>query len=326
MSKRKKQSGKTIPAWAMWGVLALIILVGGGLFISNRDSLADAVPETAVLPVGPTTLCQTIPDFVRDFDYNIPALSTSAADYVGLVLLNYDQLGNVIDSYQHPSWVDAGYLGPITRDRNGDSYVAPVPKVSLVQNPPADQNKIYRIDNATGEMTEFMDLPFAQPIAANNPFGTIGLTYDCDTHSLYATTLAGSTASEEIGRIYRIDLNTGEITDQLDNVDAIGVGTFNGLEGKRLYYGSARTSDIYSIALDAKGDFVGEARPEFSLAALENGGQENARRISFTRDSMMNITAVEFTYSLHAAIDESQIHYKLRYLPGDTWDIVEVVR
>ncbi len=278
--------------------------------------------EAANLPVGPTTYCQSLPAFVQEIGFVQPLLSTSFPDYTGAALGDLDSEGNLVNIYQHPTWDDAGHLGPITRDGSGNLYVSPVPQVSLEQNPPEDQNKIFKIDSISGEMVEFIDLPGARPTAAN-PFGTIGLTYDCDTNSLYASTLAGSTAGEENGRIYRIDLTTRKVAAQLDNVDAIGLGTFNGFNGKRLYYGLARTPDVYSIALDSQGNFLGEPRHEFSLAALEGGGQEMARRISFTQDSMMQITAIEFTYSLHTAIAEQQTHYKLRYLPGDSWGVVE---
>ncbi|MCP4426671.1 MAG: hypothetical protein GY803_19435 [Chloroflexi bacterium] len=328
MNKKTPQSRQ----WQTWlaGAVVIILLAGGVWLIRNRDSSPEpeSVPPTSQvnLPVGPTTTCQAVPRFVAGLGFAIPALNTSFPDYVGLAVGNYDEAGNVIDVYQRPSWDDAGYLGPITRDRDGHVYVSPVPKVSLDQNPLEEQNQVYRIDSDTGAMTAFIDLPAAQPIAASNPFGTIGLTYDCDTHSMYATTLAGSTAQEEVGRIYRINLNTGQAVNQLDNVDAIGIGVFNGLTGKRLYYGSARTPDVYSIALTKQGDFVGEVRHEFSLALLENGGQEKARRISFTQDSLMQVSAVDFNFSLQAAIESQQVHYRLRYLPGDTWELLEVVR
>ncbi len=299
------------------------------LFVAGCGAKTEPAPTPIPLdsPVGVTSYCQNIPIFMGEMGFNQPALSTSLPDYVGAVLVDLDGAGNALDVYQHPSWDDAGYLGPITRDANGNLYVSPVPKVSLDLNPLEEQNKIYRIDTVTGEMVEFLDVEGLRPLTASNPFGVIGLTYDCDTNSLYAATLAGSTASEEVGRIVRIDLDTGQPVAALDNMDVIGLGVFNGLTGKRLYYGSARSSDIYSIPLDEQGDFVGESRLEFSLVALEGGGDEKARRISFTRDSMMTITAIDFTYSLHSAIgDEPQTHYKLRYLPDDTWGIVEVSR
>ena len=201
--------------------------------------------------------------------------------------------------YQHETWDDAGFLGPFITDRQGNIYTAPVPLVSLVDNPPEQQNRIYRVDTDSQVMSLFSELPPALPFSGANPFGVVGLAYDCETDSLYATSLAGSTAGQEVGRIFHVDLKTKQVLAQLEGVDAMGVAAFNSVDGKRLYYAPARhAAEVRSIALDAQGNFVGEPRREFSFANKATGGRRTIRRIRFNTPGEMTLHTMDFNYSL----------------------------
>ena len=153
-------------------------------------------------------------------------------------------------------------------------------EISISPAAAALQTTLFKVDTNTGVMTSLIKLPGATSIT-ENPFGLMGLAYDCDTNSVYATSVAGSTSADEVGRIYRIDANTAQVSGQLDNVDAMGIGVFNGAFGKRLYFGKARTPDVYSVALTDAGTFTGEPRFEFALNVVPNGQGDQARRIQF---------------------------------------------
>ena len=222
--------------------------------------------------------------------------------------------------YQHPTWDDAGYLGPWTYDRLGNVYAGPVPLVSLVENPPEKQNKVYKVDTDSQVMAEFVDLPATQPPSGANPFGVVGLTYDCDTELLYASSLAGSTAGQEVGRIFRIDLASGQVLNSLDGVDAMGLGVFNGAQGKRLYYGLTRKPEVWSVALDDTGDFAGEPRFEFSLVGLPTEGRQTVRRIRFGTGTDATLYVVDFNYTLQVAGERQETVLEFGYDPfTDTW-------
>lgn len=222
--------------------------------------------------------------------------------------------------YQHPSWSAAGYLGPIVSDENGNLYVAPVPHISVLDNPASDQTRIYRVDTNTGVMNIMMTLPATAPPSAENPFGVLGLTYDCETHTLYATSVAGSTREKQVGRLFHIDPNTRAILSEFDNVDALGVGVFKGSTGKRLYFGATRQPEVHSLALDAKGDFSGGPRVDFSIGAVARDANDKARRITFASSNEMNIIGVQFDYNLIAPSLHVTTFYTFGYDPNtDTW-------
>lgn len=262
---------------------------------------------------GLVDACRAMPSFIKNTGLGTQvAIDTQQQGYVGLRLVQ-TQTGQI---WQHPSWDDAGHVGTITRDRNGNIYVVPTPEVSLAENPPDLQNRIYRIDNQTGEMRLWLDLPQAAKPSALNPFGAMGLFYDCDTNSIYVSSLAGSTPQEVKGRLYQVEVPTAKVVDQLEQVDAIGLGVFNGVPHKRLYFGSARSSDVYSLPLDAKGHFVNQPRHEFALAALPNGNTTSVRRFSFNKAGSsyaLQVKELEFGFRLLAENNLKRRTYHFNY-------------
>ncbi len=350
MAKRQKQKSSAKQAgrrrqnngrpW-LWPLLLLVVLFGVGLvFFLNRSTqppggdlqasptataVADpeSTPGTQVLPPGRANYCQAPPSFPLQLPLDRPTyVGTSLRGFVGLTLS--DAGGQV---YQDETWDDAGQLGPFVYDWAGNIYTAPTPFIDLSRNAPSEQNKIYKVDSATGAMAEWVDLPAAQQPTQSNPFGVLGLFYDCDTDSIYAGSIAGSTATDEVGRLVQVDQESAEVVDYFANVDAMGVGVYNGADGKRLYFGSGRDSGVRSIALDEAGHFVGEPRVEFFLAQFEEGGNEKAQRITFTPNGQMVVKGIEFNYTLRAASDAARVEYVLDYDPESAaWTLNSVER
>lgn len=224
--------------------------------------------------------------------------------------------------YQHPSWKLAGSLAPITRDGKGNTFVAPAPWIDVLENKPDEQNKVFRVDGQTQEMKQFSDLPKASQPSSQNPYGVLGLSFDCDTNSLYVSSVSGSTRNETAGRIFQISAD-GKVLSQLEKTDAIGLSVFNSAKGKRLYFGQARTSEIWSVALDDKGNFAGEARKEISLENLGPRGDDKARRINFSNNEM-TVFGIEFGFNLIAPTEKQETIYRFRYdATKDVWNYIE---
>ncbi len=192
----------------------------------------------------------------------------------------------------------------------------------MLANPLARANFIYRIDGTTGKMSALLDLPTAAAPTLENPYGIMALAYDCDTNSLYASSVFGSTRLTQAGRLYRIDLDTSTIGSILDGIDAFGLAVFNSSQGKRLYWGSARTGAIDSVSLDAQGNFVGSIRNELLLSDLGYHGDERARDIRFTQDTMQ-VKTVQFDFNLIASTETRQTALEYHYdAAQDTWQLV----
>lgn len=324
MAKKRKQGQKQTkafykkrPFWIITAGLVTAVL----LFILWQQNKTPTLP--ADYQTGTVTDCLAGPAFLPELGLDNPAIDTSQRAATGLIIGEPVANGRY---FQHDTWDDAGNLGPFTYDDKGNIYLGPVPLASLETNPTAEQNRVYVVDTQTAVMSQFLELPWPLPPGGGNPYGVVGLTFDCDTGSLYVATVAGSTAQEEVGVIYQIDAVTGEILSQLDNTDTIGVGVYNGTEGKRLYYGLARAPEVYSIGLDAAtGDFAGEPRFEFSLAAQPGGSFDNAHRFQFTQDGRMLVKGLEFSYSLQVASQPQRNQYIFQYNPDtDSWRFLSV--
>ncbi|MCX6047244.1 MAG: hypothetical protein NT075_19230 [Chloroflexi bacterium] len=327
-----------LPRQRIWliGLLTLILLLAVGLFFWRRSSQPSAAtpaqPTTTPAltihrPIGNVNACRTFPAFVATLGFSRTAfVSTDARPQKGATLIEQDAKGNIIRTYQHPSWSTAGYMGPPVVDKFGNIFLIPAPWINVLDNPTIKQNIIYKIDTKTGIMADYVHLPAAAEPSTENPYGLLGLSYDCDTQSLYATSVAGSTRNKEVGRIFQIDGATGKVLDQLDNIDAFGVMGFNGAKGKRLYFGMARTSDIRSILLDDNGHFVGESRVEFSLAGLGAHGDEKGQRLSVDTDKILSVRSLEFDFNLIAPTELRRTLFKYTYnANSDAWSLADSV-
>lgn len=308
----EKTTAKSYPKWPILLVLALIA-VGVVILFFNRGSQV----KPSVAKIGPVNGCQQTPPFVRQLGFgNGAAFSTSDRKIKGLILVEGDR------KYQHPSWKLAGSLAPITRDGKGGTYVGPAPWIDLLANKTEDQNRVYKVDGQSQEMKAFSDLPRIGEITSQNPYGVLGLTFDCETSSIYAASTAGSTRETVNGRIFQIG-SDGKVVSMLEMTDAMGLAVFNSAKGKRLYFGMARVSEIWSVALDSDGKFNGEPRKEISFSTYGTRGDDKARRINFSQTEM-NVFGIEFDFNLIAPTEKQETVYRFRYDPAkDAWSFVE---
>jgi hypothetical protein len=327
MSKKKRQQNQTSGAKTEPQIQNnspkskrnfVLALIGIALFLAFGFWFFRSVLNNKQKPraVGIVTGCTKSPSFVSKLGFtNQAALSTSAKRIKGLAIIEQGK-----QPYQHESWKIAGNLAPIQLDQDGDVFVAPAPMINVLENPFAEQNTIHKVDSNTREMKSFAKLPITANTTEQNPYGILGLGFDCETLSLYASSVAGSTRTSEAGKIYQIDSKNGTVKSVLDNVDAFGIGVFNSAKGKRLYYGSARNPEVWSIGLDDNGGFLPDAKREISLESAGTRGDDKARKIRFTSQNEMNVSGIEFNFNLIAPTEKQETVYRFRYDSAtDSW-------
>jgi hypothetical protein len=263
--------------------------------------------------------CKANPHFIHSagFDPRRSFFSTSEVRTMGLVLMESEQPGNpnarITKSSQHPSWRKGGWLAPILLDEAGNIYTAPAPFINIWDNPIENNNTIYQVGSRSGEMNEFLKLPFADSVNKENPFGIIGMAYLCETGTLYVSTVAGSRRNEEKGHIYAIDIKTKKIIDQIKNTDAMGMG-INYITGKReLYYGTGRSSEVYAIPISSGGKFSGNPKQAFTLLNLGPRGDDKVRKIRTDQNGNLIVHGMEFNFNLIAPREKQETVYMFMY-------------
>jgi hypothetical protein len=277
----------------------------------------DRLPVVSDAPTaaesGGTLDCRRLPDFVAELGFSGLATFSTAEASEGLVLLDP---ADPSASFQHPSWAEHGWLGPFTYDASGNLYVAPTPRTDQFTNPPGEATTIFKVDTATAVMSPLTTLPAAGPPATDNPFGILELTFDCETSTLYASSVAGSTREREVGEVVQLDPVSGEILDSLRGLDAVGLGVFLGPHGRRLYIGAARRPEISSVPLSADGRFAGPARQELNLPVT----RQRPGEIRFDAPGRMTVVGAPFDFTLAGMASDASARYTYAYVPQtDSW-------
>lgn len=272
-------------AAAAAGLMAIGVLAAGLAAWAGRAPQAPAAPQA-------TDACRTAPQFASRLAAGPGMALASDGREMGLALRSAD--GAV---YQHPSWDDAGYLGPLAYDALGNVYAAPTPRLSLADNPLEGAATIWRADTATGELRPFVSLPGAAN--QRNPFGVLGLFYACGLDTLYVGSVLGSTPTVERGGVTATRLPDGAQTSILSDTDIMGVLVVRQGAGYTLYAGLARRPEVIALPLDARGSPAGPLATLLDLTAAGATPQERARKLRLVGDELQ-VELVPFTFSLQA--------------------------
>lgn len=270
--------------------------------------------------------CRAMPPFVQKlgFDIKKSAFSTSERRYTGLCYVEIHENGeNKV--YQHSSWVKAGNLSAIAITEKGEIFCVPTPIVNVLKNKPSEQNYLYKVDPISGEMKKTLELPILAKANANNPFGLIGLAYDCDSKVLYASSIMGSSMEQEKGAVYAIRLSDLKIIGTLIDNDIMGLGVIMKNNEKRLMVGRTRDGKIQSVLLNKDGTFKGNIENEMTLEGLGERGDDVARKIRMSADGTLIITGVSFYYNLTAPHEKPESKYIFKYSAQEArWILLEI--
>lgn len=297
-------------------ILIAALFLTGALAHAQRITQTAPTAATTTAARGDVTGCRTNPKFIAEKKKEFSSksfFSTSERFIKGLVLVDGADKSR---TWQHPTWQQFGWLAAIHYDGKGNIYTVPAPRINVLDNKPAEQNRVLKVDSLTGVMNVLTTLPAAAPQNDQNPYGALGIAFDCESLLLYVSSIAGSTRAQESGRIFAINPETGKVVFTYDSVDAMGLHLFK-LAGdkkeKRLYYGRVREPEIWSIAVDEKGAFKGTPQFEVSMEGLGPRGDDRARRINFTPMNEMIVWGVEFSVNLVAPTEKQETQYRFIY-------------
>jgi hypothetical protein len=295
-------------------------------------SCGNKMTEEEIAQIG-ITPCRKPASFIKKigFDVNRSAFSTTELNTKGIVLIQFPKTpADTTDRkvFQDTTWKQFGFMGSLTTDDSGNVYTAPIPVVNNLDIPIAEMNKIFKIDNTTGKLDLLMNLPKPDTTKEIVPFGILGVYYDCHSKKLYAASVSGSTRDEENGVIYVIDINAKKVVDELKGYDAAGLFVGGTTGEKRLYFGSTRKPNIYSVTLTKDGKFDDtKIKTELTLDQLGPRGNDKARRIRYDKFGNLIIYGIEFNYSLAAQTEKPETGYQFNYSEAEKkWEFINIIR
>jgi hypothetical protein len=252
--------------------------------------------------------CSGYAPFIKKLGLKDIAFASNDKKVMGILVYNNYQKANQ-SIYQDSSWKKAGWIGPLVTDPRGAVWCAPVPVINILHNKPEAQNNIYKINPQTGNMDVSVALPVTNTPTEENPYGILALAYNCEANCVYASSVLGSTRKEEHGVIYCISTIDNTVIDQLAWGDAFGVGISYKEGVRKLFFGSARTSDVYSIGIDEDGKFIGKPELAFSLQGLGARGDDKAKKIREDNQGNLIVSGFEFNFNLTAPTEIQETKY-----------------
>lgn len=267
--------------------------------------------------VVPIPECKGVPKYIRltGFEPRKPFAFTigERGGAVGLSLIQFKTEESQEKRFAYPSWSSAGNLGAVITDKQGNNYVIPRPFINTLRNEPKKQNIIYRVDTYTGLMSPFFELPAENQNEATNPFGLLGITQDCESGNLFASTVFGSTVTDEKGVIYSLDVEKKEIIDKFSGYDAMGMAVVYLQGEKHLIFGHARSGDVYKLKLSDSGKFDGDPEKILTITSLGERGDDKPRKIRFAPQGEISISGSSFNYNLASVPDRRENIYVFRF-------------
>lgn len=266
---------------------------------NGRSSMRDSYAQLS----EDAQQCARSPQFALQRGIKRSFVSTSERFRTGIVLFPVQEDGKIAEPIQLPSWTLAGRLGPFITRETGDIIVAPVPNVNTLQNPPEQQTWLYQLRSSDGVLERFTKVPAALLPSQTNPYGILGLAYDCARKIIYATSVSGSSPAVERGSVFAISAQDGKILSEVKGIDALGIGVTHEQESSFVYLGSARSSQILRINLKSDGTFADTVAS--TIFRFDPFDSLRARKIRFANGRMI-INTTEFYYNLVAQTEFEQ--------------------
>lgn len=276
--------------------------------------------------VGQNTGCKALPLYLKNMEFSIEKtyFSTIEQNTVGIVAIMSESPGDpeaeIYKTYQHESWTLGGNLGQILTDKEGNTYTLPAPKINTLANPPEKQNIIYKIDGTTGIMEPWLNLPCKKTPNSKNPFGLMGLAYDCEKNLIYVSTIAGSDESNELGMVYKVDLINKSYSILLDSIDIFGLGLRIVQNKRYLYLGSARSHDLWILDVDEINASKQNLQKLFSIQQIGLRGDDKIKKIRFPDQNTMSLQITPFYYNLSSPSINQTNELTLKW-NGTSWQI-----
>ena len=300
------------------------ILLATGLYVVNKKNQAIhrqqkiTIHERYIGEFNRQHKCSKPPQFLSRMNIPQPVMiDLSQKRFKGIALLYGKNFKKVL----HPKqWEQYEHFGTYTMDEKGNIYLIPTPFISIRPTTFNLQKNIYKLNSKTGKLSIFMHFEKIVP-SATNPYGLNAITYDCDSHTLWAAAIDKSDYSSQKGVIYHIDPRNKKILQEIKGVDVLSMVLVKTSRGKFLLIGSARDNGLYAYPVIE--DRL--ALKPIKLLTLSDPN-EHIRKIKISGKNKFELQSIPFAYALIAQSDRTdRIYYRANWnKEKEQWEIEKI--
>jgi len=283
-------------------VITILILTGlASLLISkkqqNKEELVTA--KSIKYNIGDFSKqrsCAKAPNFLSKLNIPQPVvIDLSQKEYKGVVLRYGKGFTKVLHRKQ---WEQYGHFSTYTLDKRGNTYLVPMPFISIEATTFNLQKNIYKLDTNTGKISIFMHFDDVFP-TKNNPYGISAIVYDCEDNTLWVSAIDESDYKKEKGVIYHIDIHTKKILQKVESLDVLSLSLIQSNKGKYLLAGSARDNALYAYKIKNK-KLMTNVHKLFELKE----SNQHIRKIKVVSANKLELQSILFTYTLIVQTDK----------------------
>jgi len=280
-------------------ILSLIIVVGTFFYVKSLKENVEVQQKPNIGSFTPQRSCARQPNFLKKLHINTPvAIDLSQQKYKGLAFLYGERMSKAVHL---KTWEQFDHFSTYALDPQGNMYLTPMPYISIKERTFEFQKNIYRLDSNSGKLEVWMRLEDVHA-GANNPYGVIALTYDCEDNSLWVSAIDETDYEHSRGVIYHIDIASKKILQKVEGVDALSLNILRSDEGKFLLAGMAKEGRLYAYRL------VNQKMIDKPLKLVElTEVNERIRKITLYSKNSLKLQTIPFSYSLVALTQEGSM-------------------
>ncbi len=289
-------------------ILAIAAVAVSGYFLLTKEQskvtarVKQPLFKSEILAVKK---CASLPHFLSLKSIGSPILiDLSQQRFKGVALL----YGRGFEKVYHPlQWEQYEHMGTYTLSADTDIYLAPIPYISIRPTTFNLQNKIYKIDSNSGKLEIYKEFEDVKA-DANNPYGIVGVEYDCDDDTLWVSAIDRSDYTHARGRLYHVDLKTKKILAKKEGLDLLTLKVVYAKDGKYILAADARTPRV--VAIKVSKDGIEDAVNVLSLP----DPNLRVRKIKPIDKDLIKLEAIPFNYTLVArSSNKNRVELKARY-------------
>jgi len=288
----------------IYGAVTFIIILFITMIMYKKTFISQSDVSTKVLfgKFDSTRGCQQLPMFLKEANLPQPfMIDLSQKQAKGINFLYGKRFKQ---NLHYKDWERYDHFSTYTLDKQGNTYLTPMPFISIEPSTFNLQKNIYILDTYTAKLSIWMQLDEVLP-TGSNPYGVMAVAYDCDDETLWVSTIDQTDYQTQKGRLYHIDIKTKRILQRIEGFDALTLSILHTTHKKYLLAGSAKEQGLYAFTYENQ-MLLPIPKKLFDLP----NPNAHIRKIKVIGSNTLSLETIPFAYTL---VTQTSQHYRTLY-------------